>query len=91
MTLVQYARTKGWELGDVRVAVDYDHHSTPRRFDVAVEFGGDLTDAQLERLARVARVPAATLDRGRDRVPRDDLAPSRERAAHALVGAGGAS
>ena len=31
-----YARTKGWELGDVMVAVDYDHHSTPRRFDVAV-------------------------------------------------------
>jgi putative redox protein len=55
VTLVQYGRTKGWELGDVRVAVDYDHHSTPRRFEVAVELGGDLTDAQLERLARVAR------------------------------------
>ena len=50
-----YARTKGWELGDVRVAVDYDHHSTPRRFDVAVELGGDLSEAQLERLERVAR------------------------------------
>jgi putative redox protein len=55
VTLVQYGRTKGWELGDVRVAVEYDHHSTPRRFAVAVELGGDLTDAQLERLARVAR------------------------------------
>ena len=55
VTLVQYGRTKGWKLGDVRVAVDYDHHSTPRRFDVAVELGGELTDAQLERLARVAR------------------------------------
>ena len=55
VTLSQYARTKGWELGDVRVAVDYDHHSTPRKFNVAVELGGDLTDAQLERLARVAR------------------------------------
>lgn len=55
VTLVQYGRTKGWELGDVRVAVDYDHHSTPRRFDIAVEVDGDLTDAQLERLARVAR------------------------------------
>ncbi|MGH2931496.1 MAG: OsmC family protein [Gaiellaceae bacterium] len=55
VTLVQYARTKGWELGDVRVAVDYDHHSTPRRFDVAVELGGELTDAQLDRLARVGR------------------------------------
>jgi putative redox protein len=55
VTLVQYGRTKGWELGDVRVAVDYDHHSTPRRFDVAVELAGDVSDAQLERLARVAR------------------------------------
>jgi putative redox protein len=55
VTLVQYGRTKGWELGDVRVTVEYDHHSTPRRFDVAVELGGELTDAQLERLTRVAR------------------------------------
>jgi uncharacterized OsmC-like protein len=55
VTLARYARTKDWELGDIRVAVDYDHHSTPRKFAVAVEFGGDLTDAQLERLARVAR------------------------------------
>jgi putative redox protein len=55
VTLVRYARTKGWELGEVQVAVDYDHHSTPRRFEVAVELGGELTDGQLERLARVAR------------------------------------
>lgn len=55
VTLVQYARTKGWELGEVQVAVDYDHHSTPRRFEVALEFSGELTEAQLERLARVAR------------------------------------
>src|SRR4029450_10709649 len=55
VTLVQYGRTKGWELGDVRVAVDYDHYSTPRQIDIALELDGDLTDAQLERLARVAR------------------------------------
>jgi putative redox protein len=53
-TLVIYARTKGWDLGDVRVAVDYDHRSTPRRFEVAITLGGDLRDEQLERLARVA-------------------------------------
>jgi putative redox protein len=53
-TLVMYARTKGWELGDVAVAVDYDNRSTPRRFDVAIELGGDLTDEQLRRLAKVA-------------------------------------
>jgi putative redox protein len=54
-TLVMYARTKGWGLGDVRVAVDYDQHSTPRRFDVAIELGGELSEAQLERLEQVAR------------------------------------
>jgi putative redox protein len=53
-TLVMYARTKGWELGGVSVAVDYDNRSTPRRFDVAVELGGELTDAQLARLEKVA-------------------------------------
>jgi len=54
-TLASYARTKGWELGDVCVAVDYENHSTPRRFDVAIELGGDLTDVQLRRLERAAR------------------------------------
>lgn len=54
-TLVMYARTKAWELGDVTVAVDYDHHSTPRTFHVEIEVGGNLSDVQLERLERVAR------------------------------------
>ena len=53
-TLVMYARTKDWQLGEVTVAVDYDNHSTPRRFDVAIELGGDLTDEQLRRLEKVA-------------------------------------
>jgi putative redox protein len=53
-TLVMYARTKGWELGGVSVAVDYDNDSTPRRFDVAIELGGELTDEQLQRLEKVA-------------------------------------
>jgi putative redox protein len=35
--------------------VDYDHRSTPRRFVVAIEVGGDVTDEQLARLERVAR------------------------------------
>jgi putative redox protein len=47
-TLVMYARTKGWALG-------YDHRSTPRRFQIAIRLGGDLSDAQLERLEQVAR------------------------------------
>jgi putative redox protein len=91
VTLVQYGRTKGWELGEVRVAVDYDHHSTPRRFDVAVEFGGDLTDEQLERLARVARACPLrrSLEAGiefHETVTRRVSEPR-----HAPVGAGGGS
>jgi putative redox protein len=54
-TLVQYARTKGWELGEVTVEVDYDHRATPRRFDVSIRLDADLDDDQLERLERVAR------------------------------------
>jgi putative redox protein len=53
-TLVMYARTKGWELGDVAVAVEYDNKSTPRRFEIAIELGGDLTGEQLKRLDKVA-------------------------------------
>jgi putative redox protein len=53
-TLVMYARTKEWNLGEVSVAVDYDNRSTPRRFDVAVTLGGELTDGQLARLEKVA-------------------------------------
>lgn len=53
-TLAMYARTKDWDLGEVTVEVDYDNHSTPRRFEVAIELGGDLTTEQLQRLQRVA-------------------------------------
>jgi putative redox protein len=54
-TLVMYARTKGWTLGRVAVEVDYDHRSTPRKFEIVVKLSGDLTDEQIERLERVAR------------------------------------
>ena len=53
-TLVMYARTKGWELGEVTVAVDYDNDSTPRRFEIAIGLGGELSDEQLQRLEKVA-------------------------------------
>jgi putative redox protein len=53
-TLVMYARTKKWDLGEVTVDVDYDNHSTPRRFEVTITLTGDLTQAQLERLEKVA-------------------------------------
>lgn len=52
--LVMYARTKGWELGEVSVDVDYDHRSVPRRFEIEIEIGAELTPAQLARLDAVA-------------------------------------
>ena len=54
-TLVMYGRTKGWDLGDVTVDVDYDQQATPRRFEILIRLGGDLTETQLERLEQVAR------------------------------------
>jgi putative redox protein len=54
VTLVAYARTKGWDLGEVTVDVDYDHRSTPRVFQVDVHLTGELDEAQLERLEKVA-------------------------------------
>ena len=53
-TLVMYARTKDWELGEVAVEVDYDHRSTPRKFEIAIWIDGDLSAAQIERLKKVA-------------------------------------
>jgi putative redox protein len=53
-TLVMYARTREWDLGDVTVDVDYDHKATPRRFEIEIRLTGDLDAEQLERLEKVA-------------------------------------
>lgn len=52
--LGSYARAKQWDLGEVTVEVDYDHRSTPRRFDTTIRLAGELSPAQLERLHKVA-------------------------------------
>ena len=54
-TLVMYARTKNGALDDVAVEVDYDNHSTPRTFEIVIKLGGDLSEAQLKLLEKVAR------------------------------------
>jgi putative redox protein len=54
-TLALYARTKHWELGELSVGVAYDHRSTPRRFQIDIQLGGDLDESQLLRLERVAK------------------------------------
>jgi putative redox protein len=53
-TLVMYARRKGWELGEVSVDVSYDHRATPRRVDITIGLGADLSAEQLELLEKVA-------------------------------------
>jgi putative redox protein len=53
-TVATYARTKGWELGDVLVEVEYDARSTPRRFHVDVRLEGDYDAEQIARLERAA-------------------------------------
>jgi putative redox protein len=53
-TLVMYARTKEWALDEVEVDVDYDHRSTPRRFEIDIRLTGDLSSSQLDMLEKVA-------------------------------------
>jgi len=53
-TLVMYARRKGWDLGEVTVDADYDHHATPRRCRISIQIGAELTEDQLARLESVA-------------------------------------
>jgi len=52
--LVIYARTKEWDLDQVVVDVDFDHRSTPRRFEIEIRVAGNLSESQLERLEKVA-------------------------------------
>jgi putative redox protein len=75
--LVMYARTKEWDLGEVSVAVDYDHHATPRRFGVTIALTGDLTEEQLARLEKVgATCPVRkSLEVGVEVVERIELRP----------------
>ncbi|HZS30709.1 MAG TPA: OsmC family protein [Gaiellaceae bacterium] len=53
-TLAIYARTKGWELGDVLVEVEYDAAATPRHFRVDIRLDGDYDPDQIARLETVA-------------------------------------
>jgi len=53
-TLLMYARTRGWELGELCVDVDYDHASTPRRCDITIRIEHPLTAEQQARLEKAA-------------------------------------
>ena len=53
-TIAMYAHSRGWEIGDVRVDVDYDHRSTPRRFAIELHLDPSLPEDRVTRLAKVA-------------------------------------
>ena len=91
-TLVMYARTKGWDLGEVTVEVDYDNRSTPRRFEIVVRLGGDLERGAARAPGEGrALVSASPLDRGRHRVRRAASSAAGTEAGRRLVATGGAS
>ena len=48
-----YVQRKEWDVGEVRVDVEYDHESVPRQFDVTIHLPGGLTRGQIDRLKRV--------------------------------------
>jgi putative redox protein len=52
--IMLYARSRNWELGEVRVEVAYDSDSTPRHVDVRVCLPDGLTTDQVRRLRKVA-------------------------------------
>ena len=52
--IMLYARTRGWTLDDVRVEVEYDSESTPRRVAVNVHLPDGLSTDQIKRLRKVA-------------------------------------
>lgn len=54
-TMVLAARAREWPIDGLRVDVDYDQAASPRRFRAHVALPPGLTDAQRDRLARVAR------------------------------------
>ncbi len=54
-TIAMYARTKGWDLGELSVDVDYDNEAVPRRLEIEIHLPDSLAPAQVERLKRVAR------------------------------------
>jgi putative redox protein len=53
-TLAMYARTKGWDLGEIAVDADYDQASVPCRCKITIRIERDLSRAQLARLEKVA-------------------------------------
>jgi putative redox protein len=56
ITIEMYANRKEWNVGDVRVDVDYeiDKEKGTARFDVGIEIPGDVSEDQAEQLKVIA-------------------------------------
>ena len=56
ITMEMYAQRKGWDIGDVEVAVDYTpaERGCPTRFNLIMRFPETLSDEMVERLRVIA-------------------------------------
>ncbi|MGE0455973.1 MAG: OsmC family protein [Vicinamibacteria bacterium] len=54
ITLRMYAKRKGWELGEVRVEVEYAQDGESRKAERRISFSGDLSEEQRARLLQIA-------------------------------------
>ena len=52
--LMLYAKPRDIDLGELRVDVDYDADTTPRRVEITIHLPDHLTDDQVKRLEKVA-------------------------------------
>ena len=56
ITIEMYAKRKGWDIGDVRVDVDYEpaQRGSPTKFKMVTHLPKELPDDQRERLSQIA-------------------------------------
>jgi putative redox protein len=56
ITIEMYAKRKGWDIGDVRVDVDYEpaQRGSPTKFKMTMHLPKELPEDQLERLQQIA-------------------------------------
>ena len=56
ITIEMYARRKGWDIGDVRVDVDYEpaQRGSPTKFQLVLKLPKELPEDQRERLTQIA-------------------------------------
>jgi putative redox protein len=56
ITIEMYAKRKGWDIGDVRVDVDYEpaQRGSPTKFRMTTHLPKELPEDQRERLTQIA-------------------------------------